>query len=377
MADIKTIFRELSVIIGIGAARENKTINNLTPAEFIALAEKYCKNIMEKRSELNKIKSLKTFGDSEISPIKNGLILGQYIYQRLTPTGDIHWTGGKVGLIYPFDMIVGGIGFSLKESSFILKNPAFSDYLNALVQPQKTFKTIHVFRHFANAEFKAWFEYTYDILKDKALSSKNNSVIFSYEDNYFIKRVGDTIVYEKAEDDRKIPILISAPISENEFNKLIPNDIIEHTFSKWIKENLEKDKTYLSFKKKCSETAGQNLKNFTDSNYNPNIGKILEILQIYEKEYYFGKCTNGNAVLFKVPSNNKCEIVSLEIDYKVPKSQLNVLFTFEIVIRFNGHSKKDCIKMHVECRYSHGQFNGVPEAKLYCKDSLEKLYEII
>lgn len=100
----------------------------------------------------------------------------------------------------------------------------------------------------------------------------------------------------------------------------------------------------------------------------------MEILQIYEDEYYFGKCLNEIPYLFKVPSKDKCDIISLTIDYNVPKSQLNVLFTFEVVIRLNGHGKNNTIKMHVECRYSHGQFNGIPEAKLYCKDSLDKLY---
>jgi len=378
MADIKTILRELSVIVGLGSARENKTINNVSPIEFIALAERYCENIKDNRSELNKIKFLKMFNSSEINSIKNGLMLGFYIHHKLIPMGKIYWTGRKVGLEYPFDMGVGNIGFSLKESSFILKNPAFSDYLNALIQPEKPFKTIHVFRHFAQDEFKRWFEYTYSKLKAKALSSRDNSSIFSYEDNYFIKRVGDAIVFGKTEDYISIPIPVSSQISEYEFNKQIPNDIVEHTLSKWIKENLEKkDKTYLVLKKKCSEAAGKNLKEYIDLNYNPDTDKILEILQVYEQGYYYGKCAGGNPILFRVPSNDKCEIISLEIDYKVPKSQLNVLFTFDIAIRFNGHHKKDIIKMHVECRYSHGQFNGIPEAKLYCKDNLEKLYESI
>jgi hypothetical protein len=377
MADVKTILRELSVAIGVGLTRENKTIKDLTPFEFISLVKKYCEDVEGSLSELNKIKSLKAFSSSEINSIKNGLVLGDHIYNKLKPRDKIYWTGGNTGLNYPFDIVIGTAGFSLKEDSYILKNPAFSDYLNALVQPEKPFKTMHVFRHFAHNEFKHWFEYTYFKLREAVLSAKDNEIIFSYKDNYFIKRVSDTIVFGENGENRAISIRMNLQISEFEFNKHIPNNIIEHTFSKWIKETLEKDKTYLALKKKCSEAAGKNLKDYINSNYNPDIGKILQILQIYEQGYYYGKCMNGKPILFRVPSNDRCEIISLEIDYRVPRSQLNVLFTFEIVIRFNGHPKKDTVKMHVECRYSHGQFNGIPESKLYCKDKLEKLYEII
>lgn len=378
MADIKTILRELSVIIGVGLAGENKTVSSLEPHEFVSLTEKYCENFKDNLDELNKIKSLKKFSSSEIGHIKNGIILGNHIHQELKLKGEIHWTGRKVGAIYPYDMVIDKIGFSLKESSFILKNPAFSDYLNALVQPKKPFKTIHVFRHFAPDELKTWFDYTYSKLIAKVVNSRDGSVVFSYKGKYFIKRIDNTVVLERTKDDKKVAIPTSSQISEHKFNSNVPNDIVEHTFSKWVKENLEKnDKMYSVLKKKCSETAGKNLKDYINSNYNPDTGKILEILQIYEKEYYYGKCVDGKPLLFKVLSNDKCEIISLEIDFKVPRSQLNVLFIFEIVIRFNGHSKKDAIKMHVECRYSHGQLNGIPEAKLYCKDNLEKLYEVI
>lgn len=200
MADEKTILRELSVIIGVGLAREKRGNKPSNPNEFIRLAEEFCKNIQEHNIELEKIKSIKNFENSQISIIKNGLTLGTYIYEKSC-----------------------------------------------------------IFRLF-----------------------------------------------------------------------------------KFI---------------------------------NPDKDKILEILQIYKNEYYFGKSLNKVPKLFKVPSKDKCDIASLTVNYKVPKSQLNVLFTFEVIISLNGSDKNSKIEMHVECRYSHGQFNGIPEAKLYCKDSLDKLYQ--
>lgn len=375
MADEKTILRELSVIIGVGLAREKRGNKPSNPNEFIRLAEEFCKNIQEHNIELEKIKSIKNFENSQISIIKNGLTLGTYIYEKLKQSGEICWTGNNVRSMYPFDMTIDNIGFSLKEDSYILKNPAFSDYLNALVQPEKPFKNVHVFRHFAPEEFEYWFKYAYSELIEEISNLGNNCVVFSYKNKYFIKRVNNEIVFEE-NGNKKVSKSIKQEVSESEFNKDIPNKIIEHTFSKWIKENLEKiDCKYLRLKKICSEKAGCELKKYIESNFNPDKGKILEILQIYKNEYYFGKSLNKVPKLFKVPSKDKCDISSLTVNYKVPKSQLNVLFTFEVIISLNGSDKNSKIEMHVECRYSHGQFNGIPEAKLYCKDSLDKLYQ--
>jgi hypothetical protein len=374
MADEKTILRELSIIVGIGLAQAGNKINKLKPVLFLNMVEGFCENIQEYNVELNKLKSIRSFNDSQIAIIKNGFILGNCIYKELKPEGKICWTGKHVGSKYPYDITINDTGFSLKEDSYILKNPAFSDYLNALVQPKKPFKNIHVFRRFAPNEFNKWFNYAYSKLIEKARNLRNNSVIFSYKGKYFIKLIEDEIIFEKIKN-KKVCIPISLQISEDKFNRDISNDIIEHTFSKWIKENLEKkDNEYLLLKKICSEAAGRNLKKFLESSRNYNIDKLLEILQIYEDVYYFGKCLNGIPNLFKVPSKDKCDIISLTIDFNVPKSQLNVLFTFEVVVRLNGHGKNNTIEMHAECRYSHGQFNGIPEAKLYCKDRLDKLY---
>lgn len=64
------------------------------------------------------------------------------------------------------------------------------------------------------------------------------------------------------------------------------------------------------------------------------------------------------------------------MEIKVPKSQLNVYFTFEI----SNSNGLNSIIFRVECRYSHGQFKGVPEAKLYYTDNinqLKNLYNVI
>lgn len=106
-------------------------------------------------------------------------------------------------------------------------------------------------------------------------------------------------------------------------------------------------------------------------NLNLNTNKILELFQIYDESYYYGK-SFGEAKLYQVPSNKECKIKLIDIEIKVPKSQLNVYFTFELS---NG-SNSNTVVFRVECRYSHGQFKGIPEAKLYYTDNLNHLKNI-
>ena len=135
------------------------------------------------------------------------------------------------------------------------------------------------------------------------------------------------------------------------------------------------DEKYKTLKKDCSIKAGENLKEFILNNLNLNSEKILELLQIYYQPYYYGK-SFGAMHLYKVPSNNECKIKLKDIEIRVPQSQLNVYFTFEI----SNKNDTNAIIFRVECRYSHGQFKGIPEAKLYYTDNvnyLKNLYTVI
>ncbi len=98
-------------------------------------------------------------------------------------------------------------------------------------------------------------------------------------------------------------------------------------------------------------------------------------MQIFDLPYYYGK-SYGALHLYEVPSNSECEVKLIDVEIKVPQSQLNVYFTFEI------SNKVFCnnVVFRVECRYSHGQFKGIPEAKLYYTDNknhLQNLYKVI
>lgn len=376
MADIKTILRELSVILGYILSKyklefAEEFIDVKTYLEFI---RKYCKNINECNTEIQKIEALDDFIIHK-DTIINGLNLGKLLFKKLNLDGDIYWLGAKVNSKYPFDIQIGETGISLKEDSYILKNPSFANYLNALVQPATSFKNIHVFRKFAPNEFKKWYDYTYNKLMDEFNKRKINELIFKYpKRGTYIKKGTKGLVF--GEKSSEIEIGINENLDEIHFNSRLGGFIFEHTVTKWIKENLEnKDYEYEKLKKDCSLKAGENLKEFINTNLNLNSNNILELFQIYDKPYYYGK-SYKEIHLYQVPSNNECKVKLISIEIKVPKSQLNVYFTFEIS-NCNGSNS---IIFRVECRYSHGQFKGIPEAKLFYTDNifhLKNLYKVI
>lgn len=369
MADIKTILRELSVILGYILAKYKLTFSedNIDIKKYLEFIRIYCKNINEYNSEVQKIEAL---NDLVIHKdiIGNGLRLGKLLYDKLKLDGDIIWTGAKVKSKYPFDIKIGETGISLKEDSFILKNPSFADYLNSMVQPNKPFKNVHVFRYFAPKEFNEWFDYTYYKLIEDSKKYEVNEKIFEYKKcNTYILKGSTGLVF--GNEATKIEIKYKEYLTEEALNKRLGGYILEHTLAKWIKKKLEKkDDKYELLKKACSLKAGNNLKEFINSNLNIDSRKILELFQIYEKPYYYGK-SFGGTFLYLVPSYSECQIKLVEVKIEVPKSQLNVYFNFEVK-NLNG---KHNINFRVECRYSHGQFKGIPEAKLYYTDHVNHL----
>lgn len=135
------------------------------------------------------------------------MTLGKLLYEKLKLDGKIYWLGATVHSKYPSDIKIGNTGISLKEDSYILKNPSFASYLNALVQPKTPFKTVHVFRHFAPTEFSKWFSYTYDKLFEEFNNYKLNDTIFAYEKRgTFIKRGKSGLVFGANETEVEIDV---------------------------------------------------------------------------------------------------------------------------------------------------------------------------
>ena len=158
------------------------TENFIDVKTYLDFIRKYCKNISECNLEVQKIEELDNLIIHK-DIIENGLKIGKLLFEKLKLDGDIVWLGAKVNSKYPFDIKIGETGISLKEDSYILKNPSFADYLNAIVQPKISFRNIHVFRHFAQNEFNIWFNYSLNKLKEKSILSKRKGKFYKKQSN--------------------------------------------------------------------------------------------------------------------------------------------------------------------------------------------------
>lgn len=355
MADIKTNLRELSVAVGIHYAHIKKhpqEVIDSTPNFFYDLCSHIVSNDI---SNAQNILSLNTFNAEHRSIIYNGLKLGTAIVELKLSSdfSSLLWLGGDTQKNDPIDLSVGGVGFSLKEESFILENMGLYKYLNLLTGSD--FKRgLHVFKIFAPQEYENWFEHTWTQL----LNFPNKE--WNYNNGRYTSKICITAqgiaFYHKS---KLISTLPNAPIDINTFENLTTSLSREKVFAKWISEQLSNDETYIRLKNICSVNAGKRLCAYVKEHFNP-IG-LTRLLQIYPKGYYYAKSTASELSIFHVPEAAKFdkEIKVSSVNYSVPSSQLNLITT--LVNTISGNT----LVFRNECRFSHGQFNGTPEAKMY------------
>ncbi|AFY60296.1 hypothetical protein [Synechococcus sp. PCC 6312] len=372
MASIKTNLNELSVIIGIGSRLNNNLVQSIDCIfDFNRYTNLYCNNITCYSTQISRITNQDIYEYQ--NSITNGLILGRYIVdklnqkQQILQTSDpILWLGPQTQSQCPFDIKVGQIGFSIKEDSFILKNPGFNNYINDLTQIQPRFKKgLHIFRYFSHKELEEWFRYCYVKLKLDIRRSQKIQFIRSNGQIYNVEKNGFSLEFKNQQ--RSASISFVEKVREQSFNNRLGGDIVEHTFSKWISNNLEgTDNRYEYLKRSCAIESGNAVVEFINKNLNPDVDKILEWFQIYDYEYYYAKCYKQHPVLYKVPSKHNCQVITKPAVPNVPVSQLNIYIDFDFYIQDNGSVKVfSDVRMRIECRYSHGQLKGVPEAKFY------------
>lgn len=372
MADIKTHLRELSVATTIGLFKEriHFTVDDLYNSEkFYNYAFKLidgdisgASNILSEPLYINELQEI----------INNGYKLGKKIFEsdyfKIYEGDTIQWLGNDTQKGDPIDIYVGSYGFSLKEESFILKNMGFYELLNCLTG-SNYHRGLHIFEKFAPAEYDAWFAYTWE-----------NFVNYLKEQDIWTLKKGFNISECKLEGDNVIlkfngrTCIVPVDITTNcEYMDYTSAIIREKTFSKWINNEFQKDKKYIILKKACSKKAGQAVCNLITKNYSPD--HIYRFFQIYDTEYYYAKTTHFETTVLKVPSRASFPSV-IKLDkchFEAPTSQLNIYSTFVNTQTYNQ------LVFRNECRFSHGQFNGTPEAKMYVakNTSLTDLYEPI
>lgn len=370
MADIKTHLRELSVATTIGLLQAEI---DFTPADlyssskrFLAYAEKVISN------DISSAKNLADYivfsRDLQII-IENGYKLGCKIYDNpyfhIAKDAPIKWLGNDTQKGDPIDITVGEYGFSLKEDSFILKNMGLYQLLNTLTGSNYT-RGLHIFRTFAPDEYDKWFTYTWKSFY-KHLQKNNTWEFKKGKDTSASFISGNNIILKFNNEISSVPITIT---TNAQFMLSTNSKTREKVFSKWIHSTFSDNSQYIALKKVCSETAGRKVSDKINTEFKPD--HVYDFFQIYLKEYYYAKTTSNETTILKVPSRKD---FSSTIEFKgcrfeVPNSQLNIISSFQ-----NKTTGKTLVFRN-ECRFSHGQFNGTPEAKMYVTrdTSLTDLY---
>jgi len=371
MADIKTHLRELSVATTIGLFNANiefQAKDLYDSRRFLSYAKKVISNDI---SNANNLLDYTVFTGELQSIVDNGYKLGKKIYDSpyfiIRNDAPIKWLGNDTQKGDPIDITVGNYSFSLKEESFILKNMGLYPLLNNLTGSNYA-RGLHVFSTFAPAEYDAWFKYTWQYLV-KYLSKGSTWELRKNSNVSKISLAGaNTVILYYNGECSNVPVNIC---TNADYMIHTTSKTREKVFSKWISDVIAYDPEYIRLKKLCSETAGKKVSDKINSEF--CLDNVYDFFQIYSQEYYYAKTTSTETTILKVPSKaNFSSVIEFKgCRYEVPSSQLNIISTFK-----NKKTNK-ILEFRNECRFSHGQFNGTPEAKMYVvrNTPLTELYE--
>lgn len=303
--------------------------------------------------------------------------MGKKIYESkafdIDKDSEIIWEGYDTHKEDPVDIVIGKYNFSLKEESFILENMGLYKLLNCFTGSK--YKRRHIFKDYALNEYRNWFSTTWEemirLIENQngkwffnSVEKKQKSVITIKKDNIVFEYYKDGKLDKRSDVPRNCTLEI--------FEKKTTSKTREKVFSKFINDKLSNNSEYNKAKKKCAEVASTNLANELMKNLNYNAG-LPRFLRIHNFCYYYAKTTSIETVIYKVPalSDFENDIVIDSIVSSVPDKQANILTTIK-----NIKTGKQLV-LRNECRFSHGQFNGTPEAKMYYESggSLLTIYE--
>lgn len=321
----------------------------MTPLDFLNIAKTAISHTIPSAQN---ILDLHIFDHEHGQIIDNGFKLANLIYAKFPILCDdsIFWYGNDTQSDSPIDLKIGNFLFSLKEESYILENMGLYKFLSCITG-QPFMRGLHVFKEFAPVEYENWFRYTWSQLIAKGHWSKRYS---NYTSSFTVRN--NVVEFSYDNISCNIPISIS---TTNDFTKCSNSKIREKVFAKWINDDLKNDTHYLALKQECSKVAGKNLCKFIHANINPT--SLSRLLQIRDFEYFYAKSTNSDCFILKVPSLVEFtdQILVESVNYSVPESQLNIITVLK------NRTTAATFKIRNECRFSHGQFNGTPESKMY------------
>ncbi len=369
MADTKTTLRELSVIYGV--VKLFKATKSEDYSDFIEVITPYSNGSIS-------ISVLQKSNISEHSGIiKNGEKIAAAIVKvfNIKELPKMRWVGESTHSGTPVDIFVGDIPISLKEESYILENMGLYRLVNILTNTTHARGDLHIFKKFAPEKYKEWFKETWQILVEQL--RETSKITVSVEKKDYVSEIhlqnNDEIILKYQDSQKTQSVTLGSKAELSDFEEKTNSLIREKVFAKWINLYASSNPKYLEIKQECANVAGKNLTELvSQSNGVINLARFLRIL---DEKYYYAKVSNGVVQIYEVPSIKEFlrtfDIKSL--DYLVPKSQLN--FYTRLV---NNETGKD-FTLRNEIRFSHGQFNGTPEAKLYIERGslLDVIYEKI
>jgi hypothetical protein len=358
MADINTILRETSVIVGINDIHENLN-HSLSKSSYEKKAKAILFNQYNKIQE--KLAGIIDFSSEQMDILGNGYLLAKIISEKLNikKVESSSWVADE-SPDRPFDITINGLNFSLKEDSNVLTNMGLYKLVNIITS--SNFSTISIYKDFANEQYNEWFKYTFEAFVSFLKKNLNTYEYIGAKVKSLTKLLGEKVYFGIYSVDKLIfsSTLDINNLTTDTYTKYTNSKIREYTFSKWINQYFSTDSNYVNLKSKASLAAGNNLVSYLKKNYNP-ADNFMSLFRIYEKEYFYAKVVNGKVDLYRVPSKSEIEskLRLVLISSSVPKSQINIISEFKNTIN-NG-----VVKLRNECRFSHGQFASVPEAKLY------------
>jgi hypothetical protein len=355
MANILTNLRELSVAFFLNSPSQKP--QSITPQLF---TETCNNNITNCNIAVGNIVSNNLgFNQSEMAAINNGYKLAMKFRKILSISQIpiIKWVGNQQESDSPEDLIVNNFKLSLKEDSYILENMGLYKLLNIISNSDRHLRGLHVFETFANKKLCDWYEKTRDLLillgPNKFIHSGS-----SYTSEGIL--LNDTLSLKFGASKKSI-IKNFSKSTYKDFMTKTDSQTREKVFSKWINKKVKQSPKYIQSKSECSQTAGDNIVNKYKKYIGTSNNKLLRLFRIHDYPYFYCKTTSSSVEIYDVPSIQESldKIVINKFYCQVPNSQLNI-FT-EILNKQNNKS----LLFRNELRYSHGQFNGTPEAKLY------------
>ena len=232
----------------------------------------------------------------------------------------------------------------------------------------------HIFSDYARPEYEHWFA----IAWGKLIKLLTAETLWEYNNPAKVKQgritlLENSVKFEYFESGKlKSSSILPKDCTLSDFEHQTSSKIREQVFSKYINQKLDSDQEYNSAQKACSEAAAAALTRELKDNLSYTAG-LPRFLRFHSQEYYYAKTTPAGVKIFRVPAASSFgdEIIIKSIDYSVPQKQANILTTIE------NRKTGETLVLRNECRFSHGQFNGTPEAKMYYVrgGSLDVIYE--